>query len=159
MKIERLLFLKFLKNWLFLTAIFGHLTRLMKKSLPFLWSVQSYLQSEMFLSNSVDMMKNLQQSIKTVLSTPPSSMLRYLIAIIICARWKFLKIKDTFWKWLNSKMNDKQIYVTNWKQFVLIFWAVWDLQWLRSTWVCNIPGPTEHMEALRIRPFSLLYDV
>jgi len=31
-----------------------------KKSNPFLWSVQSYLQSEMFLSNSVDMMKNLQ---------------------------------------------------------------------------------------------------
>ena len=42
-----------------MTAIFGHLTRLMKKSLPFLWSVQSLLQSEMFLSNSVDMMKNL----------------------------------------------------------------------------------------------------
>ena len=37
LKIERLLFLKFLKKiWLFLTAIFGHLTRLMKKSLPFL---------------------------------------------------------------------------------------------------------------------------
>ena len=42
-----------------MTAIFGHLTRLRKKSLPFLWSVQSYLQSEMFLSNSVDVMKNL----------------------------------------------------------------------------------------------------
>ena len=47
-KIERLLFLKFLKIWLFFTAIFGHLTRLMNKSLPFLWSVQSWLQSEMF---------------------------------------------------------------------------------------------------------------
>ena len=40
-------------------AIFGHLTSLMKKSNPFFWSVQSYLQSEMFLSNSVDIMKNL----------------------------------------------------------------------------------------------------
>ena len=43
----------------FLTAIFGHLTSLMKKSIAFLWSVQSYLQSEMFLSNSVDVMKYL----------------------------------------------------------------------------------------------------
>ena len=34
----------------------------MKKSNPFLRSVQSYLQSEMFLSNSVDMMKNLLTS-------------------------------------------------------------------------------------------------
>ena len=48
-----------IRFWHFLTAIFGHLTSLMKKSNPFLWSVQSYLQSEMFLSNSVDMMKNL----------------------------------------------------------------------------------------------------
>ena len=39
---------KFLKNLAFLTAIFGHLTSLRKKSNPFLWSVQSYLQSEMF---------------------------------------------------------------------------------------------------------------
>ena len=31
----------------------------MKKSNAFLWSVQSYRQSEMFLSNSVDVMKNL----------------------------------------------------------------------------------------------------
>ena len=47
--------------WHFLTAIFGHLTSLMKKSNAFLWSVRSYLQlqSEMFLSNSVDVMKNL----------------------------------------------------------------------------------------------------
>ena len=60
MKIERLLFLKFLKFWLFLTAFFGHLTSVMKNPMPFLWSVQSWLQSEMFLSNSVDMMKNLQ---------------------------------------------------------------------------------------------------
>ena len=42
-------------------ASFGHLTCLMKKSNPFLQSVQSYLQSEMFLSNSVDMMKNSQR--------------------------------------------------------------------------------------------------
>ena len=35
-KIEQLLFLKFLKKMAFLTAISGHLTRLMKKSLPFL---------------------------------------------------------------------------------------------------------------------------
>ena len=48
-KIEQILFLKFLKkNWLFLTAIFGHLTRLMKKPMPFLWSGQSWLQSKMF---------------------------------------------------------------------------------------------------------------
>ena len=47
----------------FLTAIFGHLTSLMKKSNAFLWSAQSYLQSEMFLSNSVDVMKNLQMGI------------------------------------------------------------------------------------------------
>ena len=60
-KIERFLFLEFLKNLAFLTAIFGHLTSLRKKSNPFLQSVQSYLQSERFLSNSVDMMKNLQQ--------------------------------------------------------------------------------------------------
>ena len=62
-KIEQLLFLKFLKNLAFLTAIFGHSTRLMKKSMPFLWSVvQWWLQSELFLSNSVDMMKNLLMS-------------------------------------------------------------------------------------------------
>ena len=48
-----------IRFWHFLMAIFGHLTSLMKKSNPVLWSVQSYLQSEMFLSNSVDMMKNL----------------------------------------------------------------------------------------------------
>ena len=48
-----------IRFWHFLTAIFGHLKSLMKKSNPFLWSVQSYLQSEMFLSNSVNMMKNL----------------------------------------------------------------------------------------------------
>ena len=36
-KIERLLFLKFLKNLaFFLTAIFGHLARLKKKPVPFL---------------------------------------------------------------------------------------------------------------------------
>ena len=46
-----------------MTAIFGHLTSLMKKSNPFLPSVQSYLQSEMFLSNSIDVMKNLQSSV------------------------------------------------------------------------------------------------
>ena len=51
-----------IRFWHFLTAIFGHLTRLMKKSNPFLRSVQLYLQSEMFLSNSVDMMKNLHQA-------------------------------------------------------------------------------------------------
>ena len=50
-----------IKFWHFLTAILGHLTRLMKKSNAFLWSVQSYLQSEMFVSNSVDVMKNLLQ--------------------------------------------------------------------------------------------------
>ena len=49
-----------IRFWHFLTAIFGHLTSLMKKSNPFLWSVQSYVQSEMFLSNSIDMMKNLR---------------------------------------------------------------------------------------------------
>ena len=48
-----------IRFWHFLTAIFGHLRSLVKKSKAFLWSVQSYLQSEMFLSNSVDMMKNL----------------------------------------------------------------------------------------------------
>ena len=37
-----------IRFWHFLTAIFGHLTSLMKKSNPFLWSLQSYLQSEMF---------------------------------------------------------------------------------------------------------------
>ena len=31
----------------------------MKKSMAFLWSVQLWFQSEMFLSNSIDMMKNL----------------------------------------------------------------------------------------------------
>ena len=49
----------------FLTAIFGHLTSLRKKWKSFL-SVQSYLQSEMFLSNSVDMMKNLLQQLSTM---------------------------------------------------------------------------------------------
>ena len=49
-----------IRFWRFLTAIFGHLRSLRKKSMPFLWSVQTWLQSEMFLSNSVDMMKNLQ---------------------------------------------------------------------------------------------------
>ena len=39
----------------------------MKKSNPFLRSVRSYLQSEMFLSNSVDMMKNLQGSYRNQL--------------------------------------------------------------------------------------------
>ena len=60
-KIERLLFVKFLKNLAFFDSYFWplHLSRLMKKSLPFLWWVQSWLKSEMFLSNSVDMMKNL----------------------------------------------------------------------------------------------------
>jgi len=48
-----------IRFWHFLTAIFGHLIGLMKKSNPFLWSVQSCLQSEMFLSNSIDVMKNL----------------------------------------------------------------------------------------------------
>ena len=48
-----------IRFWHFLTAIFGHLTSLMKKSNAFLWSAQSYLQSEMFLSNSVDVMKYL----------------------------------------------------------------------------------------------------
>ena len=48
MKIERLLFLKFLKNLAFLTAIFGHLASLIKKPMSFLWSVQSWLESEMF---------------------------------------------------------------------------------------------------------------
>ena len=48
-----------IRSWHFLTSIFGHLTSLKKKSNPFLWSVQSYHQSEMFLSNSIDMMKNL----------------------------------------------------------------------------------------------------
>ena len=71
-KIERLLFLKFLKNLAFLTAIFGHLTSLRKKLNPFLQSVQSYLQSEMFLSNSVDTMKNLQQSCQTHYHNMPS---------------------------------------------------------------------------------------
>ena len=48
-----------IRFWHFLTAIFGHLTSLMNKSNAFLWSVQSYLQSEMFLSNSVVLMKYL----------------------------------------------------------------------------------------------------
>ena len=48
-----------IRFWHFLKAIFCHWISLMKKSNPFLWSVQSYLQSEMFLSNSIDMMKNL----------------------------------------------------------------------------------------------------
>ena len=48
MKLERLLFLKFLKNLAFLTAIFGHLASLIKKPMSFLWSVQSWLESEMF---------------------------------------------------------------------------------------------------------------
>ena len=55
-----------LKNWVFLAAIFGHLTRLMKKSLPFLRSMQLWLQSQMFLSNSVDMMKNLDSGHKVM---------------------------------------------------------------------------------------------
>ena len=41
-----------IRFWHFLTAIFGHLTSFMKKSIPFFWLVQSWLQSEMFLSNS-----------------------------------------------------------------------------------------------------------
>ena len=56
-----------IRFWHFLTAIFGHLTSLMKKSNAFLWSVQSYLQSEMFLSNSVDVMKNLLTPYPSVL--------------------------------------------------------------------------------------------
>ena len=52
-----------IRFWHFLTAIFGHLTSLMKKSIPYSWSVQSWLQSEMFLSNSVDPMKYLSQVI------------------------------------------------------------------------------------------------
>ena len=47
-----------------MTAIFGHLTSLLKKPMPFLWSVYPWLQSEMFLSNSVDMMKNLSSAAK-----------------------------------------------------------------------------------------------
>ena len=60
-----------IRFWHFLTAIFGHLTSLMKKSNPFLWSVQSYLQSEMFLSNSVDMMKNLLKDFLVLFLSSP----------------------------------------------------------------------------------------
>ena len=61
-----------IRFWHFLTAIFGHLTSLMKKSNSFLWSVQLYLQSEMFLSNSVDVMKNLPKLFNTVNRQTPS---------------------------------------------------------------------------------------
>ena len=60
-----------------MTAIFGHLTSLMKKSNPFLQSVQSYLQSEMFLSNSVDMMKNLLEKVYSLTLVPPMDYLFY----------------------------------------------------------------------------------
>ena len=56
-----------IRFWHFLTAIFGHITSLIKKSNLFLWSVQSLLQSKMFFSNSVDMMKNLPMASKTQL--------------------------------------------------------------------------------------------
>ena len=54
-----------IRFWHFLTSIFGHLTSLMKKSMPFLWSVQLWLQSEMFLSNSIDLMKKLPKGIQS----------------------------------------------------------------------------------------------
>ena len=56
MKIERLLFLKFLKFLAFFDSYFWPFN---KKPMPFSRSVRSWLQFEMFLSNSVDMMKNL----------------------------------------------------------------------------------------------------
>ena len=55
-----------IRFWHFLTSIFGHLTSLMKKSMPFLWSVELWLQSEMFLSNSIDMIKNLSEVLVSV---------------------------------------------------------------------------------------------
>ena len=43
--------------------IFGQLTSLMKETMQFSWSVESWLQFEMLLSKSNDMMKN-QENLK-----------------------------------------------------------------------------------------------
>ena len=47
------------ENWLGKSAIFGRLTSVINRVNTVLWPEQSGLQSEMFLSNSVEMMKNL----------------------------------------------------------------------------------------------------
>ena len=63
-KIEWLLFLKFLKNLAFFDSYFWPFKKSEVKIKYFLLSVQSYLQSKMFLSNSIDMMKNLHLEMK-----------------------------------------------------------------------------------------------
>ena len=60
----------------------------MKKSLPFLWSVGSWLQSETFLSNSVDMMKNLQEAPVNYLHKVKHTYLAKLIALIFGTIYK-----------------------------------------------------------------------
>ena len=57
MKIERLLFLKFLKILAFFDSYFWPFNKSHEKINAILWSVQLWLQSEMFLSNSIDLMK------------------------------------------------------------------------------------------------------
>ena len=124
-----------------------------------IWGTCIYIKSKTKIVKSKKMCHVSQLLLATVFNSPIYTSILHAQVLNCDDYLCYLKSsQDKFWKWLNSKMNDKQIYVTNWKQFVLIFWAVWDLQWLRSTWVCNIPGPTEHMEALRIRPLSLFYD-
>ena len=58
-KIERLLFLKFVKILAFFDSYFWPFNKAHEKIVAIFVSVQSWLQSEMFLSNSVDVMKNL----------------------------------------------------------------------------------------------------
>ena len=63
----------------FFDSYFWPFNKSHEKTNPFLWSVQSYHQSEMFLSNSVDMMKNLPMwpvlKSGALIRTPSSSFL------------------------------------------------------------------------------------
>ena len=58
-KTEQLLFLKFLKNFAFFDSYFWPFNKYHEKIITIFVISESWLQSEMFLSNSVDMMKNL----------------------------------------------------------------------------------------------------
>ena len=76
-KIKWLLFLKFLKNLAFFDRYLWPFNKTHEFFLPFLWSVQSWLQSEMFISNSVDMMKNLHEE-RTENLLGPDNIIKFL---------------------------------------------------------------------------------
>ena len=121
-----------IRFWHFLTVIYGHLTSLMKKSMPYLWSVQLWLQSEMFFIKFCWHDEKLTTGALTEWHLTPqksfkrSKKIRYLKNSLLL-KYVWILISDWHTVWKMSRSSFKLIVVCSCIDFELVMKFLYNL--------------------------------